>query len=66
MAKVYGDLNNILGGPQCLVQYMMLPETAYEKLAEPSATAVQGLQPKINVWETAPGRVLHHYTTSNR
>ena len=51
MAKVYGDLDSILGGPQCFMQYMMLPKTTYEKLAEASATAVQGLQPKINVWE---------------
>lgn len=55
MVKAYGDLDNILGGPRCLVQYMMLLETTYEKLAEVSVIAAQDLQPKINVWESAPG-----------
>ncbi|OCL04772.1 hypothetical protein AOQ84DRAFT_399911 [Glonium stellatum] len=52
MAKAYGDLANVLGGPQGVIQYMMLQNNTYEKLAKANATAIQGLQPKINVWNT--------------
>ncbi|OCK82996.1 hypothetical protein K432DRAFT_379891 [Lepidopterella palustris CBS 459.81] len=52
MAKAYGELANVLGGPQGLIQYMMLQSGTYEKLANANASAIKGLQPKINVWNT--------------
>jgi flotillin len=71
MAKAYGDLANVLGGPQGLVsfprittdikhantdpfqmQYLMLTNGTYERLADANAHAIKGLQPKINVWNT--------------
>ena len=50
MAKAYGEMANVLGGPAGLLQYMMLQNGTYEKLAETNAKAVHGLQPKISVW----------------
>lgn len=52
MAKGYGALAQVLGGPQGLLQYMMLQHNTYEKLANANAQAIHGLQPKINVWNT--------------
>ncbi|KAF2835653.1 flotillin domain-containing protein [Patellaria atrata CBS 101060] len=52
MAKAYGALADVLGGPQGLIQYIMLQNNTYEKLAKANAAAVQGLQPKISVWNT--------------
>ena len=55
MAKAYGQMANAFGGPQGLLQYMMLQNNTYEKLARQNAAAVQGLQPKITVWNTGDG-----------
>jgi flotillin len=52
MAKAYGDMANVLGGPQGLMQYLMLTNGTYEKLAQANGQAIKGLQPKINVWHT--------------
>lgn len=52
LAKAYGDMANVLGGPQGLMQYLMLQNQTYERLAEANGKAIQGLQPKINVWNT--------------
>ncbi|KAJ4303300.1 hypothetical protein N0V90_002193 [Kalmusia sp. IMI 367209] len=52
MAKAYGDMANVLGGPQGLMQYLMLQNNTYERLANANADAIRGLQPKINVWNT--------------
>jgi flotillin len=52
MAKAYGELAKVMGGPQGLMQYLMLQNNTYEKLALANAKAVNGLQPKINVWNT--------------
>jgi len=52
MAKAYGHMASILGGPQGLLQYMMLQNNTYEKLANANAQAINGLQPKITVWNT--------------
>lgn len=52
MAKAYSSLAHVLGGPQGLMQYLMLQDGTYEKLARANAQAVHGLQPKINVWTT--------------
>nr|POE48016.1 flotillin-like protein 2 [Quercus suber] len=55
MAKAYGALSDVLGGPQGLMQFLMLQHGTYEKLADSNAKAIQGLQPKINVWNTGSG-----------
>lgn len=55
MAKAYGDMANVLGGPQGLMQYLMLTNGVYERLAEANGKAIKGLQPKINVWNTGSG-----------
>jgi len=52
MAKAYGAMANVLGGPQGLLQYMMLQNNTYERLANANAKAINGLQPKISVWNT--------------
>ena len=55
MAKAYSHMATAFGGPQGLIQYMMLQNNTYEKLAKANAAAVQGLQPKITVWNTGDG-----------
>lgn len=52
MAKAYEKMASVLGGPQGLLQYMMLEKNTYEKLAQANAKAINGLQPKITVWNT--------------
>ena len=52
IARAYGEMAGVLGGPQGLLQYMMLQNNTYEKLALANAKAIQGLSPKINVWNT--------------
>ena len=52
LAKAYGALANVMGGPQGLMQFLMLQDKTYEKLADANARAIHGLQPKINVWTT--------------
>ncbi|KAL8739655.1 MAG: hypothetical protein Q9184_008577, partial [Pyrenodesmia sp. 2 TL-2023] len=47
MAKAYEHMSSVLGGPQGLLQYMMLQNNTYEKLAKANAQAINGLQPKI-------------------
>jgi len=34
------------------MQYLMLTHGTYERLADANASAIKGLQPKINVWNT--------------
>ncbi|KAL8660442.1 MAG: hypothetical protein Q9202_006522 [Teloschistes flavicans] len=52
MAKAYEHMASVLGGPQGLLQFMMLQDNTYEKLALANAQAINGLQPKITVWNT--------------
>lgn len=52
MAKAYGALGDVLGGPQGLMQFLMLQNGTYEKLANANAKAIQGLAPKITTWQT--------------
>ena len=52
MAKAYSQMATVLGGPQGLLQYMMLQNNTYENLAKANASAINGLQPKISVWTT--------------
>lgn len=51
-AKAFAHMSEVLGGPQGLLQYMMLQNNTYEKLAKANAQAINGLQPKITVWNT--------------
>ena len=55
MARAYGELAHVMGGPQGLMQFLMLQNGTYEKLAAQNAKAVSGLQPKISVWNTGEG-----------
>jgi len=52
MADAYGKLANAFGGPAGLLQYMMIEKGTYVALAKANAQAVQGMQPKISVWNT--------------
>jgi flotillin len=52
MAAAYADMATVFGGPQGLLQYLMLTGGTYERLADANAAAIKGLQPKINVWNT--------------
>ena len=52
MARAYGHLSSVLGGPQGLLQYLMLERNTFEQLALANAKAINGLQPKITVWNT--------------
>ena len=52
VAAAYKDMASVMGGPQGLLQYMMLQNGTYEKLARANAQAINGLQPKITVWNT--------------
>lgn len=55
MPKAYGHMSDVLGGPQALLQYMMLQDGTYEKLARANAEAIKGLELKITVWNTGEG-----------
>ncbi|THC92360.1 hypothetical protein EYZ11_008176 [Aspergillus tanneri] len=52
MSKAYGALVNVLGGPQAFLQFQMMQNGTYEKLAKANGNAIQGLQPKITTWST--------------
>lgn len=52
MAEAYGSLAQVMGGPGGLLQYLMLQDNTFERLARANAHAIQGLQPKITVWNT--------------
>src|SRR5256714_708095 len=54
-AKAYGALADVLGGPQGLMQYLMLENDTHVKLAKANGEAIRGLQPKISVWNTGEG-----------
>jgi flotillin len=52
MAEAYGKMAQAFGGPQGLIQYLMIKEGVYGELARANAQAVQGMQPKMTVWNT--------------
>ena len=52
IADSYKHLADALGGPQGLIQYMMIKDNVYEKLALANAKAIQGLAPKMTIWNT--------------
>lgn len=58
MAAAYSKLADAFGGPAGLLAYMMIEKGTYVELAKANASAIQGLQPKISVWNTgAQGHV---------
>ena len=56
IAAAYGTLAEVMGGPAGLMQYLMIQSNTYEKLANANARAINGLQPKITVWNTGTSR----------
>ncbi|RDW90476.1 flotillin domain protein [Aspergillus mulundensis] len=52
MAKAYGALIGVLGGPDAFLQWKMIETGMYERLALANGQAIQGLQPKITTWNT--------------
>jgi flotillin len=52
MAKAYGAMVDVLGGPQGFLQYKMIESGMYEKLAKANGLAISGMQPKITMWNT--------------
>lgn len=52
MAGAYGQMAQAFGGPAGLIQYLMIKDGTYLQLAAANAKAVQGMAPKISVWNT--------------
>ncbi|KAK4183356.1 hypothetical protein QBC35DRAFT_467363 [Podospora australis] len=52
MAEAYGKMAEAFGGPQGLLQYLMIEKGTYVELAKANAEAIRGLQPKISIWNT--------------
>lgn len=52
MAEAYGKMSQAFGGAAGLMQYLMIKENTYVHLASANAKAVQGMAPKISVWNT--------------
>lgn len=54
-----GGVNKLVtsfnGDTKALITYMMLDKDQFTKLADSSAKAIQGLQPRITVWNTGNG-----------
>jgi flotillin len=57
LSKGYGALVDVLGGPQAFLQFQMMQNGTYEKLAHANAQAINGLQPKITTWNTGNGNI---------
>lgn len=52
MAEAYGKMAQAFGGAAGLMQYLMIKEGTYVQLAAENAKAVQGMAPKISLWNT--------------
>ncbi|APA15510.1 hypothetical protein SS1G_13459 [Sclerotinia sclerotiorum 1980 UF-70] len=52
MAVAYADMSKAMGGPQGLIQYLMIERGTYQELAKANAEAVRGLNPKMTIWNT--------------
>lgn len=52
MAVAYADMSKAMGGPQGLIQYLMIERGTYQDLAKANADAVRGLNPKMTIWNT--------------
>jgi flotillin len=56
-AKGLEELTNSLGGDsESLIKYIMIDKDVYTKLANANATAVQGMAPKITLWQTGDNK----------
>ncbi|CAG8675882.1 10850_t:CDS:2, partial [Dentiscutata erythropus] len=62
------------GDRQAAIQYLMIEKGIYQQLAKENAQAIQGLNPKITVWNTGDGAtntgnkfttIVVHYSRSN-
>ncbi|BAE65322.1 unnamed protein product [Aspergillus oryzae RIB40] len=61
MSKAYGALIDVLGGPQAFLQFRMMENGTYEKLAKANGDAIRGLSPKISSWNTGTPAILLIY-----
>ena len=52
LADAYGKMSHAFGGPDGLIKWLMIERGTYVELAKANATAVQGMAPKISVWNT--------------
>jgi flotillin len=52
MAEAYAKMSQAFGGSQGLIQYLMVEKGVYGELARANASAVQGMQPKMTIWNT--------------
>ncbi|KAB8231739.1 flotillin domain protein [Aspergillus alliaceus] len=55
MSKAYAALIDVLEGPQAFLQFRMMENGTYEKLAKANGEAIRGLNPKISSWSTGDG-----------
>lgn len=46
------EIVDAFGSPQTALQYLMIDRGVYSDLASKNAAAIQGLNPKITVWNT--------------
>lgn len=61
LAKGYQALASVMGGPEGLMQFLMIDRGVYGRLAEANANAIKGLQPKISVWNTGNSLLPSHF-----
>ena len=52
LAKAYGAMVQVLGGPQSFLQLKLVESGTYEKMALANAGAVRNMSPKITSWTT--------------
>ena len=52
LAEAYGKMSHAFGGPDGLIKWLMIERGTYVELAKANAGAVQGMAPKISVWNT--------------
>lgn len=52
LADAYGKMSHAFGGPDGLIKWLMIERGTYVELAKANAAAVQGMAPKISVWNT--------------
>lgn len=55
LADAYGKMSTAFGGPDGLIKWLMIERGTYVDLAKANAAAVQGMAPKISVWNTGSG-----------
>jgi flotillin len=53
MADAYAKLSTAFGGQDGLLKYLMIEKGVYTDLAHANAQAIQGMQPKVSLWNTA-------------